>query len=65
MLIEGSENQVDYRLGPCSGSMTSSVDAQKVDYLKESGELLARLPVSAERGGVRQARRAAGIRAES
>ena len=48
-LIEGSENQVDYRLGQIAAKYDLSVDAQKVDYLRECEELLARLPGAAER----------------
>ena len=49
MLIEGSENQVEYRLGQIARKYDLGVDAQKVDYLRESEELLARLPNAAER----------------
>ena len=49
MLIEGSENQVEYRLGQIARKYDLGVDAQKVDYLRESEDLLARLPNAAER----------------
>jgi DNA primase len=49
MLIEGSENQVEYRLGQIAKKYDLSSDAQKVDYLKEAEDLLARLPNAAER----------------
>ena len=48
-LIEGSENQVEYRLAQIAKKYDLSVDAQKVDYLREAEELLARLPGAAER----------------
>ena len=48
-LIEGSENQVEYRLGQIESKYDLGVDAQKVDYLREAEELLARLPGAAER----------------
>jgi DNA primase len=49
MLIEGSENQVEYRLGQIAQKYDLSSDAQKVDFLKEAEDLLARLPNAAER----------------
>lgn len=48
-LVEGSENQVEYRLAQIAKKYDLSVDAQKVDYLREAEELLARLPGAAER----------------
>ena len=48
-LIEGSENQVEYRLAQIAKKYDLGVDAQKVDYLREAEELLARLPGAAER----------------
>ena len=48
-LIEGSENQVEYRLGVIAAKYDLGVDAQKVDYLRECEDLLARLPNAAER----------------
>ena len=48
-LIEGSENQVEYRLAQIAKKYDLSLDAQKVDYLREAEELLARLPGAAER----------------
>ena len=48
-LIEGSENQMEYRLGQIAGKYDLSVDAQKLDYLREVTDLLARRPSAAER----------------
>ena len=48
-LIEGSENQVEYRLGVIAAKYDLGSDAQKVDYLKETEDMLARLPNAAER----------------
>ena len=48
MLIEGSENQVEYRLGQIAKKYDLSSDAQKVDFLREAEDLLARLPNAAE-----------------
>ena len=48
-LIEGSENQMEYRLGQIAGKYDLSVDAQKLDYLREAEDLLARRPSAAER----------------
>jgi DNA primase len=43
-LLEGSENQVDYRLNTISAKYDLSVDEQKVSYLKEASALVAALP---------------------
>ncbi len=48
-LIEGSENQTEYRLGQIAKKYDLSVDAQKLDYLREVTDLLARRPGAAER----------------
>ncbi len=48
-LLEGSEDQVDYRLRTVLDKYDLSQDAQKVAFLKEATELVARLPGSAER----------------
>lgn len=48
-LLEGSENQVDYRLREVTAKYDLRVDEQKVDFLKEATELVARLPGSVER----------------
>ena len=48
-LIEGSENQTEYRLGQIAKKYDLSVDAQKLDYLREAEDLLARRPSAAER----------------
>ncbi len=43
-LLEGSEDQVDYRLNTISAKYDLSVDEQKVTYLKEASALVAALP---------------------
>ena len=43
-LLEGSENQMDYRLRSIREKYDLSVTEQKSDYLREAVELLARLP---------------------
>ena len=48
-LLEASENQVDYRLRSVTEKYDLSVDEQKVAFLKEASELLARLPSGVER----------------
>ena len=48
-LIEGSENQTEYRLGQIAKKYDLNTDAQKLDYLREAEELLARRPSAAER----------------
>ena len=48
-LLEGSEDQVDYRLRSVLDKYDLSQDAQKVEFLREATELVARLPGSAER----------------
>lgn len=48
-LITGAENQVDYRLRAVTDKYDLSVDEQKVDFLREASELVARLPGSVER----------------
>ena len=48
-LLEGAENQVDYRLRAVTDKYDLSVDEQKVEFLKEALELVARLPGSVER----------------
>ena len=48
-LLEGSENQVDYRLRQVTAKYDLGVDEQKVDFLKEATELVARLPGTVER----------------
>ena len=48
-LLEGSENQVDYRLRQVTAKYDLAVDEQKVDFLKEATELVARLPGTVER----------------
>ena len=48
-LIEGSENQTEYRLGQIAKKYDLSSDAQKLDYLREVVDLLARRPSAAER----------------
>ena len=48
-LLEGSENQIDYRLRQVTSKYDLGVDEQKVDFLKEATELVARLPGTVER----------------
>ena len=48
-LLEGSENQLDYRLRAVTEKYDLTQDAQKVEFLKEATEFVARLPGSAER----------------
>ena len=48
-LLEKSENQVDYRLKSVTDKYDLTVDEQKVAFLKEATDLLARLPGSVER----------------
>ena len=48
-LLEGSENQVDYRLRGVTEKYDLSVDEQKVEFLKEATDLVARLPGLVER----------------
>lgn len=48
-LLEASENQVDYRLRTVTAKYNLDVDEQKVEFLKEASELIARLPGAVER----------------
>lgn len=48
-LLEGSENQIDYRLREVSAKYDLGMDEQRVDFLKEATELVARLPGTVER----------------
>ncbi len=48
-LLEGAENQVDYRLGAVTAKYDLKIDEQKVEFLKEASELVAKLPGSVER----------------
>lgn len=48
-LIDGAENQVDYRLRAVTQKYELSSDEQKVDFLKEASELVAKLPDAVER----------------
>ena len=48
-LLEGSEDQIDYRLRAVREKYELSSDEQKVAFLKEASELLARLPGAVER----------------
>ena len=48
-LLEGSEDQVDYRLGAVTAKDDRSQDDQKVAFLKEASALLATLPGAVER----------------
>ena len=48
-LLEGSETQVDYRLRSVTEKYDLRQDEQKVEFLKEASELVARLPGAVER----------------
>ena len=48
-LLEGSEDQIDYRLHAVTAKYDLTVDEQKVAFLKEATDLLARLPGAVER----------------
>ena len=48
-LLEASENQIDYRLRSVTDKYDLSLDEQKVEFLKEASDLVARLPGSVER----------------
>ena len=48
-LLEDSENQIDYRLNSVTAKYDLSLDEQKVGFLKEATELVARLPGAVER----------------
>ena len=48
-LIEDSEGQIDYRLGSIAARFDLTVPEQKIEFLKEAIDLLARLPGTAER----------------
>ena len=48
-LLEGSEDQIDYRLHAVTAKYDLGVDEQKVAFLKEATDLLARLPGAVER----------------
>lgn len=41
-LIDGSENQIDYRLHAVTSKYDLTVDEQKVEFLKEASDLVAR-----------------------
>ena len=48
-LLEGSENQIDYRLRNVMNRYDLNTDEQKVAFLKEAADLVARLPGPVER----------------
>ena len=48
-LLESAENQIDYRLRTVTGKYDLSLDEQKVEFLKEASDLVARLPGAVER----------------
>ena len=48
-LLEGSENQIDYRLRAVTEKYDLSSDEEKVTFLKEATDLVARLPGAVER----------------
>ena len=64
-LLEGSAGQVEYRLRLIEDRHTLATNEDRVDYLKEAEELLASLPMPAERElyGARVAEKA-GVRRE-
>ena len=49
VLLEASENQVDYRLGTVAAKYDLSRDEDKVSYLRDATALLATLPGAVER----------------
>lgn len=48
-LLEGSENQIDYRLSRVAAKYDLSIDEQKVAFLKDATDLVAALPGTVER----------------
>lgn len=48
-LLEASENQIDYRLNAVTVKYDLTVDEQKVGFLKEASDLVAKLPGAVER----------------
>ena len=48
-LLEASENQIDYRLRAVTEKYDMTSDEQKVEFLKEATDMVARLPGSVER----------------
>ena len=48
-LLDASENQIDYRLHAVTSKYDLTVDEQKVEFLKEASDLVARLPGAVER----------------
>ena len=48
-LLDDSENQIDYRLRSVTDKYDLAIDEQKVDFLKEATELVAKLPGAVER----------------
>jgi len=48
-LLDASENQIDYRLRSVTEKFNLSVDEEKVAFLKEATDLVARLPGAVER----------------
>lgn len=48
-LLEESENQIDYRLRSVTDKYDLHVDEQKVEFLKEATDLVAKLPGTVER----------------
>ncbi len=49
LLLEGSENRVEYQLQTIRSRYDLQEDAQRVDYLREAAELLATLPSAVQR----------------
>ena len=48
-LLESSENHIDYRLHAVTAKYDLDIDEQKVAFLKEAADMVARLPGSVER----------------
>ena len=48
-LIEGSENQVDYQLSAIRNKYDLTADEQKVDFIREASDLLAKMPDAVRR----------------
>ena len=64
-LIEESENQLDYRLGAILRKYDLTQDEQKVDYVREAGELLAHIPDAVRREVyARRVAETAGVKTE-
>jgi len=49
LLLEGSQNQMEYRLGSLKAGFDLTDDAQRVEFLKQAAVLVASLPNAVER----------------